>query len=537
MNRRFGPLVSGVVLVASLTALDGLEAQGNGKSQGKRNGAIVRIHHEKDKSQGKPAWATDAMNRGRKHLRAVKEEAGIENPDTELTLESVLEDDMGQTHIRMNQVHAGIPVFGSQIVVELDDASGDKAFGKGDASARQINVIPGITGEEATQTAQNLLGYTGTFASPPTAQLVILPASEERRSATLTWLVELAIEDGTEATAHHRYFLDAHNGRVVLHYDAMNHASGTSYYSGTVPIETTYALLSDGKYMYRLWDRTRAMYTMDMLGGTTSGGVLSNATNVWGNTHPYRETAGVDAHFGVTKAWDYFRAKQGWTGINGTGEGVINQVHYGTGTPAMNNASQLNGVLRFGDGDGYTYKPWVGVDIVAHEYTHAVIWRTANLIYYGQSGALNESFADIFGTAVEFYTGIRPDYLIGEDFGIQKPLRSMENPRLYGQPDHASQYVNTTDDQGGVHTNSGIPNKVFYLLAQGGTHPVSGVRVSAIGRPAAEWIFFRTLRKLPSNATFSQARVATLSSAADGYGLYSGAWYAAKAAWDAVGVY
>jgi thermolysin len=329
--------------------------------------------------------------------------------------------------------------------------------------------------------------------------------------------------------------MDAHDGRVVLHYDAMNHAYGTSYYSGTVPIETTYALLSDGKYMYRLWDKTRAMYTTDMLGSTTAtGGVFSNTTNVWGNTYPYRETAGVDAHFGVTKAWDYFRAKQGWTGINGSGEGVVSRVHYGTGA-AGNDASANGSTLTFGSGDGVTTKPWVSTDVVAHEYTHAVVTRTANLTYYGYSGALNESFADIFGTAVEFYTGIRPDYLIAEDIG--RTLRSLENPRLYGQPDHFTQYVWTSDDNAGVHINSGIPNKAFYLLAQGGTHPSSGVKVSAIGRPAAEWIFFRALRKLTPNANFSAARVATLSAAADGYGLYSGAWYSVKAAWDAVGVY
>ena len=291
-----------------------------------------------------------------------------------------------------------------------------------------------------------------------------------------------------------------------------------------------------GRYLYRLWDQTRATYTTDMRGSTTNtGGVLSNATNAWGNTSPYRETAGVDAHFGVAKAWDYFRQRQGWTGINGAGEGVINRVHYGVGTASATAFSSGN-VLTFGDGDGVTSRAFVSVDVVAHEYTHSLIWRTAGLIYLNQSGALNESFADIFGTAVELYTGIRPDYLIGEDVR-NTPLRSMANPPLYGQPDHATRYVVTAEDSGGVHINSGIPNKAFYLLAVGGTHPVSRLKVTGIGQAAAEWIFFRALRKLPSNATFSQARVAALSAAADGYGVYSPVWYATKAAWDAVGVY
>lgn len=551
MNTRFTSLLSLLVLIVAMTVTDGSQDQGQNKSSEKfvekteeaveqRPGRVTRVHRDKDKRQGngRPAWVAAAVARGRDHLVAVKGEADLEDPEAELVLDSVLEDDLGQTHLRFDQVYQGIPVFGSQVIVELDQVSGNKIFGKADPSVRRLLTKPTISAAAATESATTALGYAGQFASPPTTELVILPSQDGSGAAALTWLVELAIEDGTEATARHRYFVSAHDGGVVMHYDALPQATGASYYSGNVSIGTTYALLNDGKYLYRLWDKTRATYTTDMRHSTSdtdTGGVFSNATDVWGNTSPYRETAAVDAHFGVTKAWDYFRQRQGWTGINGAGEGVISRVHYGAGWA---NAKSWNGVLTFGDGDSVGTRAWVSVDIVAHEYTHAVIERTANLVYSYQSGALNESFADIFGTAVEFYTGIRPDYLIGEDFGIQQQaLRNMAHPPQYGHPDHASRYVVTTDDNGGVHINSGIPNKAFYLLAVGGTHPLSGITVPRIGRAAAEWIFFRALRKLPKNASFSQARVAALSAAADGYGLYSSAWNATKAAWDAVGVY
>lgn len=541
MNRMFASAMIALAIAAASTQFTGAQGQGKKKTAEKR-GDVTRVHHDKRRSGKRPDWVTAAVRRGHDHLALAPSDAGVEDPATELVLDTATEDDFGQTLLRFDQVHKGIPVYGSQVVVELDDASGHKTFGKADASVRRVNVTPTISAEAAVQAATAALGYTGTFSTPPSAALVILPAGlpagDERGSATLTWLVELGIDDGTEAAAQHRYFVDARDGAIVLHFDALNHATGTSYYSGNVTINTAYALLNDGVSRFRLWDQARGFYTTDMNNATNGDGyVFSNNTNVWGNTSPWRETAGVDAHFGVAMAWDYFRQKQGWTGINGAGEGVKNHVHHGE----TNNASQLNGVLSYGDGDGTSYRPWVSVDVVAHEYTHAVVERTARLVYIAQSGALNESFADIFGTAVEFNTGIRPDYLIGEDVGIYRPLRSMANPPLYNQPDHLSRYVNSTldkaGDYGGVHTNSGIPNKAFYLLAEGGTHPISGVTVPRITRPAAEWIYFRALRRLTPTATFSQARAAVLSAAADGYGLYSQAWYAAKASWDAVGVY
>src|SRR5207247_7616060 len=124
---------------------------------------------------------------------------------------------------------------------------------------------------------------------------------------------------GTDAVGAHRYFIDAHDGHVVWHYDAMTHATGYSYYSGTVSIGTTLATLADGKNLYRMWDQTRGgMYTTD----AATSYVFSSATNVWGGAYPYRDTAGVDAQFGASKAWDYFKDKQGWLGLD----------HYGLGT-------------------------------------------------------------------------------------------------------------------------------------------------------------------------------------------------------------
>jgi Zn-dependent metalloprotease len=174
------------------------------------------------------------------------------------------------------------------------------------------------------------------------------------------------------------------------------------------------------------------------------------------------------------------------------------------------------------------------------------------LIYLNESGALNESFSDIIGTSAEFFhhpagTGVgRADYLLGEDIararlpGARDGDRSMENPVLYGQPDHYSQRVITTFDNGGVHINSGIPNHAFYLAIEGGVNRTSGLTVQGVGaanREQIERVFYRAfVFLLPSSANFATARAATIQAARDLYGINSAAERAVAGAWTAVGV-
>lgn len=169
----------------------------------------------------------------------------------------------------------------------------------------------------------------------------------------------------------------------------------------------------------------------------------------------------------------------------------------------------------------------VSIDTVAHEITHGLTQVTAGLIYANESGGANESFSDIFGTAVEFYTNINPDYFQGEDwFTPSTPgdaLRYMNNPPADGVSiDHYSQYYPGID----VHYSSGIQNKAFYLLA------------TSRSREAAERIFYRALTVyLFPSATFHDVRVATLNAAADLYGVDSRNYIATQDSWNAVGVF
>jgi thermolysin len=197
--------------------------------------------------------------------------------------------------------------------------------------------------------------------------------------------------------------------------------------------------------------------------------------------------------------------------------------------------------------DGQTWDFLSGaLDIVAHELTHGVTEYTSNLVYRNESGALNESFSDMMGTSAEFFfqppgSGLlKADYLIGEDVIRPGGLRSMANPGAFGDPDHYSKRFLGTNDNGGVHTNSGIPNQAFYLAIEGGTNRTSGSSVQGVGganRQQIEKVFYRAFTELlPSNATFAVARAATIQSARDLYGAGSPAERAVTQAWTAVGV-
>jgi len=176
--------------------------------------------------------------------------------------------------------------------------------------------------------------------------------------------------------------------------------------------------------------------------------------------------------------WDIFKRNS----IDNAGMNLLGSVHYGN---KYNNAFWDGVQMAFGDGDGVYFNRFtIAIDVMGHELTHGVTAHQANLSYHDQPGALNESVSDVFGSLVKQYahaprqTAVQADWLIGAGLFTAKvkgvALRSMKAPgtayddQMLGkdpQPAHMSAYVNTTSDNGGVHINSGIPNKAFYLLA------------------------------------------------------------------------
>ena len=225
--------------------------------------------------------------------------------------------------------------------------------------------------------------------------------------------------------------------------------------------------------------------------------------------------------------------------IDGQGMPINGLVHYETN---YDNAFwDGQGHMFFGDGDGKMLTDTTqGLDVIGHELTHGVTQNEVNLTYSGQSGALNESVSDVFGSLVKQYhlgqTAAQADWLIGADIvgSLLKPaLRSMKAPGTANphdtQPANMSDYVHTMSDNGGVHTNSGIPNHAFYVVA------------TTLGGPAWEaagTIWYDTLAnpRLKPNASFASFAAVTLSQARTRYGTTSAEADAVKAGWEAVKV-
>jgi Zn-dependent metalloprotease len=241
--------------------------------------------------------------------------------------------------------------------------------------------------------------------------------------------------------------------------------------------------------------------------------------------------------------YDFYKIEYERNSIDGRGMRLDSTVHY---SQEYNNAFWNGTQMVYGDGDGEMFQRFTKcIDVVGHELTHGITQYEAALEYQGQSGALNESFSDVFGSLVKQHslnqTVDKADWLIGADLFTAKikgqALRSMKEPgSAYNdptigkdpQPGHMKYYVNTTSDNGGVHINSGIPNRAFYLAAM----ELGGYAWEKTGL-----IWYVTLRdRLRERSDFQKAADLTLEVASSLYGKNSREKNAVKKAWNSVGI-
>jgi Zn-dependent metalloprotease len=251
-----------------------------------------------------------------------------------------------------------------------------------------------------------------------------------------------------------------------------------------------------------------------------------------------------DAYDGLGATYDFYYEAYERDSIDNRGMALNAYVHYGQD---YDNAFWDGSQMVFGDGDGALFNRFtIAVDVIGHELTHGVIGHEVNLQYFGQSGALNESCADVGGACVKQFvkrqTADEADWLIGEGlFGPDvtgRALRDMCSPGtaydddVLGkdpQPAHMDDFVSTNSDNGGVHINSGIPNKAFCTLAKtlgGRSWEKAGV------------IWYRTIRdpRLRPNAQFRSFARATLRNAGQLFGPESDEVTAVSDAWREVGI-
>jgi|WetSurMetagenome_2_1015567.scaffolds.fasta_scaffold13579_2 bacillolysin len=261
--------------------------------------------------------------------------------------------------------------------------------------------------------------------------------------------------------------------------------------------------------------------------------------------------SGASAHWAAEKAFDYFYNKHGLYSFDNTGHLIKIYVNNDSGGQEENAFWDGNDLtLNFGSGNAPQSGPFVSLDIVGHELTHGITQCFAGLNYSGESGALNESFSDIFGTMIEFYgQNGSGDFEMGEDVAQPGPLRrSLQNPSFYptkltpGSPDtyHCTFWYYGSEDNGGVHINSGVQNFWFYLLCVGG----SGVNdisnyycVEAIGKEKAAAIVYNNLRYyMTPTSDYFASRQYSIQAAINIFGENSNEVVQVTNAWYAVGV-
>ena len=290
--------------------------------------------------------------------------------------------------------------------------------------------------------------------------------------------------------------------------------TGTGVFGDTKTINTWYKTSTN---TYYLEDHTRMANVIAAYNGTS---VFADADNVWNTT---TQRAGVDANYYAGLVYDWWKTNLGRNSYDNMGSPMLSKVHYSS---QYNNAFFDGTYAIYGDGDGVNFANLAGdFDIVAGVWSQAMVSSISPLVYSGQSGALYVSWVDAFTVSIS-----SANWTIGEASYTPgtagDALRSLANPTLYGQPAHMSQYVNTTSDNGGVHTNSGIPNKAFYNFA------------TAIGnRNIAAKIWYVAMRDyMTASTNFAGARAATLAACSALYGSTSSYYTALQNAWTNVGI-
>lgn len=410
-------------------------------------------------------------------------------------------DEIGQLHVRFQQYLNDLPVIGGELTVHADGLSGrvHAVTGRylgGEALASE----PEVEGEAALAAALTGLASDAVSVDVPDLVYVVTDVG-----AHLAWTAEVQYT-GAEGPERDIVFVDAVTGELVTRHPQHHRALKRTVYTakngqqlpGTVLIQE---------------------------GGSSNDATAQDAYNYSGFTY------------------DFYKAKFGRDSFNGAGATLHSTVHYGQ---KYVNAYWDGQQMVYGDGDNSLAGPFArDRDVVVHELTHAVTQYEANLVYQGQSGALNEGFSDIMAAAADAHGagGVRAaTWALAETIWTPAQagdaMRYMNDPKKDGQSyDYFPERYTGSQDNGGVHLNSGIANLAFYLTTVGGKHPrgKTDIQVTGLGIDKAGAIYYRALANyLGQNATFQDARNATAQAATELYG--ADAATAVHAAWTAVGV-
>ncbi len=473
-------------------------------------------------------------------------------------------DEVGFIHHRYQQTFNNVPVEAGEYIVHERNGRVETVNGMW-MDGIAVNTNPSLTEANALQQAMSFIGATEYkwqsaahedfikhFKKDPQAtyfpkgELVVVCANNDifKKEYRLAWKFDIY---ASQPVAHKFVYVDAQTGEIVAVKERIceidTPATGTTYYSGTQSF--TCDNFTSGQYRLRETARGQGVETYDCNNSTNTATAVDfvNSSATWTNT-ANDDHAANDAHWGAEQTYDYYLNTYNRNGLDDNGMLMVSYVHYDNN---LNNAYWDGQSMSYGDGSGQPggFNPLVAIDVCGHEFTHGVTQFTADLDYSYESGALNESFSDVFGTAIEFYAKpATADWLIGSEITVNSnsALRSMSNPNAFGDPDcyTGTNWYTGTADNGGVHTNSGVQNYWFYVLSIGasGTNDLGdNFNVTGLGIANAAAIAYRNLSfYLVSTSQYADARTYAIQSAQDLFGACSPEVIATTNAWYACGV-
>lgn len=522
------------------------------------------------------------------YLELVKADLGIAAPDLEFREVERTNDDLGQIHIKFQQQYEGIPIYGKQLIAHATRGEVDYVNGNWVSTPELKVTTPSYSKEQSLSYITDAEGFN---KSEPKFKLIVPETTSELVIYVDKNKVPHLAYHITGYPDHlHRweYFIDARDKQMIHKY--MNSCKLHNHDFKSTPTETNDAqineeqptsthvesqvstIMADGhvimsgidlfgvnrslncleasgkRYMI---DINRDMYiktsklpndpdgtiwTLDALNTSPQNEATFNFDHVvTGQSNSWNNATAVSSQYNGSVAYDYFKNVHKRNSINGSGGNIISLVNVvDEDGKTMGNAFWSGAAMFYGNGDAAFLPLARGLDVAGHEMSHGVIQNTANLEYETESGALNESFADVFGTLID-----RDDWLIGEDV-VKKTafpsgaLRSLSNPHNGAgkddydsgfQPKLYSERYLGSKDNGGVHINSGIPNYAYYLFASN----------TAVGKDKAEAVYYRALSfYLTKSSQFVDCRFAVVKAATDLYG--TSIAKIAEDAWTATGV-
>ncbi|HZV69226.1 MAG TPA: M4 family metallopeptidase [Saprospiraceae bacterium] len=479
-------------------------------------------------------------------------------------------DKKGNTHTKYQQYFKGLPVETGLLITHIN--SDKKTYLVNGQVIRDLNLpaYPLISEEEALQTALDFVpakvylwedpqlenlkkenDHDSTATHFPKGRLCIFPTTHNpdflTQDFSLGWQFDIYVKEGGHST---KVYVDALDG-LVKNSSQLGHecaaGSGNTTYNGN---QTLYTKFNGTTYNFIDDCQATLIRTYDAFNDTISTDAthFSDANNVWDATN---QRSPAQTHFSAESTYDYYannHSRYGWDGSNAS----MNSFHGAYGVTYANACWDCwADVAIFGIGPtSSNFDDWNTLDIVGHEFTHGVVKDEINSPYSYEQGALNESFADIFGEMVEQTTegwnAQTSAWLVGED---KSPIRDFETPGVYNHPDTykgtnwfnlaTCAVPNSSNDNCGVHTNSGVQNHWFYILAHGETNTNDNgdtYSVSGLGIEKARDITYDNLTYyMTPSSGYLQARNGSIQSAEDLYGVCSNEAIQTAKAWYAVG--